>query len=856
VTALALLKRLSLPHLWKAPLRSGLVVLGIALGVAMVIASRATSDALVRTFDDLVQRVAERADVVLIGSESGVPSALAADAAAVPGVAHAAPTLEITTSFVDDGAPLLILGVDFLGDTFFLPFRPADGGSDVVQDPLAFANDPEALLVSQSLAMRRKLAIDSRVQVLGAGGVRTLRVRGILRDDGPAASFGGQVAVMFLDAAQVTFGRGTLVDRIDVALDRHADAEKTLAALRAHMVQGVRVERPEQIGQRLRAYSLPLADGMRLSGLLAMLAAVFIIYNAVSVSVAQRRKEVGVLRALGVLRRDVILHFCIEAGVLALLGTAVGVVLAKQLVVFTHAQTELAISRLYNSTPALPVITLAHVVRGALAGIGVSVIAAFVPARRGARLDPVAALSATSAITGRRSLPCLRMAAVGVLFMLLARPMSAAGTMAAGYAATIGNLGGASLIVPLLIVALRRALLVPVQRLLGMPGRLGLDYVERSLGRSTMNVLSLMVAVALSLGMSGWLGAFEHSVRAWFQQVGAADLVVTAGSPLADRRRMPLASDVLQRLEHLPGVMAVQPMRMVEQHYHDRGLLLAASDTRAYLEQAVRKGKPWKVLQGPSAISISDLYDAPRIVLAENAAFGLNLKAGDKMTLEAPSGPVEFEVFAVVVDYSSTLGAGFIDRRYYMEHWSDSAIDVANLYLEPGAKPAQVADAVRARLGGGNGLFVTETTALREEFVRVADESFSYTHALELIVLLIAVTGVIGTMVASVLDRTREIGMLRAVGATRTHIAGALMIEAVFLGVCAVVSGVIAGTIHSVLLLHTLVLQGSGWNLEFVFPTASAVRISVLVLIASAVAGLLPGLRAARLDVKEALAAE
>jgi putative ABC transport system permease protein len=209
-----------------------------------------------------------------------------------------------------------------------------------------------------------------------------------------------------------------------------------------------------------------------------------------------------------------------------------------------------------------------------------------------------------------------------------------------------------------------------------------------------------------------------------------------------------------------------------------------------------------------------------------------------------------------VVDYSSGLGAGFIDRKFYLRSWQDPAIDVANLYLAPGVRPALVAQAVRARLGGGAGLFVTETGTLREEFVRIADESFSYTRALELIMLVIAITGVVGTMVAAVLDRTREIGLLRAMGATRLQIAVAVLVEAGFLGLCAACAGVVAGSVHCALLLHTVVARSSGWHLDFVFPTASVLRVSALVIAAAAAAGLAPAVRAARLDVKDALVGE
>jgi putative ABC transport system permease protein len=409
---------------------------------------------------------------------------------------------------------------------------------------------------------------------------------------------------------------------------------------------------------------------------------------------------------------------------------------------------------------------------------------------------------------------------------------------------------------PLVIVWLRRLLVPGVQPVFGMSGRLGLDYVERNLGRSTMNVLALMVAVALSLGISGWLRSFESAVLSWFEQVSAADLTVTAGSPLADRRRMPLAPDVVEHLRGVPGVLEVQPIRMIDQAFGAETFSLLSSDTRAYLGQAARRNKPWQVVSGKSPIGPSELHDAPRIVLGQNAAHRLGLAAGDRMRLQTPSGTMDFEVRAVVVDYSSELGAGFIDQRYYVKGWGDKAVDVVNVYLAEGVDGRAAAQQVRARLGGGKALFVTQTQGLRDEFLSAAHEGFSYARAIELIVLLIALMGVIGTLVAAVLDRTRELGMLRAVGATRGQIVRALVLEAAFLGICAVVGGIASGSIQCELLLRTVVAQNSGWHLDFVFPGESVLRFSLLVLGASAVAGFLPGLRAAQLDVKTALASE
>jgi putative ABC transport system permease protein len=855
---LTLLRRLSARHLAKAPLRSGLVVLGIALGVAVVVATRATSAGMLASFDELVQRTAARADMSVVGNESGIPGELTAQLAGLPGVAHAAPALELSTSFASDGQPLLVLGVDFLGDTHFLPFKGEKEDDRIVEDPLAFANDPTALLITRTLASKRKLAVGDAVQVLGVDGPVTLHVRGILLDEGPAASFGGQVAVMFIDAAQVAFGRGTLVDRIDVALEDGVDAQEVTRAIEAALAGKARVELPEKNGERLRSLAAPLHDGLQLSGVVALLVGVFIIYNAVGIAVTQRRRETGVLRALGVLQRDVVLHFVLEATLLAALGIALGLLMSQHLLAITHTQTATAMSYVLVTKQEPPRIELADALIGAVAALLVTWAAAFWPALRGARLDPVEALRHGARTPRSSRLRPGRLGVLGIALMISAWVIAIVGRKShiTGYVATVIDLGGAALLAPIIVVVGRKLVVRGVQRAFGAAGRLGVDYVQRDLGRSTINVLALMIAVSLGIAVAGWLGSFEHSVRKWFEQVSATDLTITAGSPVIDRKRVLFSPSAMDKLEGMPGVAALQPMRLIQQRYGAFEFRLVASDTRPFLEQALKKDRSWRVIDGKSPIEPHELADGKHIVLGENAAHLLGKRAGEMIELESPTGIVQLKVRAVVIDYSSELGAGFIDRSLYVERWRDEALDLINVYLEPNADAAKVTEQVRERLGGGNALFVTGTSKLREQYLGLVNDSFAYARSLELIVLVIALLGVIGTMVSAVLDRTRELGMLRAIGATRAQIARTLVIEAAFIGVCAVVLGVFAGAIQSKMFLEILVAEQAGWRFDFVFPAQAALRLSILVVFTAALAGLLPGLRAARLDIKDALSRE
>jgi len=851
-----LLRESSLRHLVTAPLRSGLVVLGIALGVAIYVAAQATSDSLLSSFEELVERMAGTSDLIVAGAESGIDGELVGTIAETPGVAHAAAALEITTQFSGGGGSVLVLGVDFLGDTHFLPFVADGEQSAVIEDPLAFANDPTAVLITQTLAAERGVVKGESLSMLTAEGPRDFEVWGVLDDNGPVSSFGGRVVVMFLDAAQVTFARGHLVDRIDIAIDEGAQRATVQAAVARAIGDAAEVKTPESHGQQLQALIAPLRNGLGMSGVVALLVAMFIIYNAIAVSVAQRRREVGVLRALGVIRSSIVAYFCAEAVLLSLPGIALGLLLSHYLVGVAHEQTLDAIQQIYIAAPAAPSVSGVHAAYGAIAGILGALVAAFLPARRGARMDPVESLGSGSARVSADTLPHGKMLSAGAALCVAAWFAPALHAQYGGVISTLVNYGGAALMAPALVLGMRRMLRAPVERLMGASAGLGLDHVERDLGRSTVNVLALMVAVSMSVSVGGWLGSFERAVRTWFEQVSAAELTITGGSPLIDRRNLPFTPETVAKLEGLPGVVGLQPVRVTEQAFEGGRITINASDTGVFLRQAEDKNRQWKILEGPDAIGPEDLREQRRIVLAENAANRFDVHPGDSMTFRTPSGPATFEVLATVVDYSSERGAAFIDRRHYNELWRDGAVDAINLYLDDGVDPDVVASAVRTRLGNREGLFVTHTRDLREHFLGLLKQSFSYARSLELIVLMIALFGVIGTLVAAVLDRTRELGMLRAIGASRTQLVISLVVEAAFLGLCASVGGMLLGALQTWLFLDTIAVMQSGWHLDFLFPVEASARIGLLVIATSALAGLLPGVRASRLEIRDAIAYE
>jgi putative ABC transport system permease protein len=852
-----LLREVSMRHLRHSPLRTGLVVVGIALGVAMLCAVLATNEVLVGAFEDMVDRVAGKADLTVAGSEAGIPSSLTGQIADLDGVEHAAAMLEIVTSVPQgEGGSLLVLGVDFLGDTFFLPFAQ-DGKDKVVEDPLAFVNDPTAVLISEKLAESRNLKIGDGLTLITSQGPTTFHVRGLLKAEGPASSFGGQVVVMFIDAAQVSFGRGYSVDRIDVVVEKGANVAEIQKSIETVVRGRANVEVPQGRVRRMVGALWTFKSGLHMSGLIALCVGMFLIFNAVSISVAQRRREVGTLRALGVTQRGMIALFSMEALLMATLGVGLGLLLAQRLSTLAVASVHDSINRFVMPIrPAAPKLTLEIVLWGMLAGFGTTLFAAYFPARATNKISPAEAVRSSKSTAFARAIRAGRLALYGLGLSVLSLGASFLGGEANGYlAVALLNLA-AALYVPFAIKLLRKIFQRPFEAMFGIPGRLAVDNVERVLGRSALTVVALMLAVSMSMSVGGYAQSFEASLLSWTDNSFHSDAVITSGSPLIDRQHVPFGEEIAEKLRGIPGVRAFDGARAVQFDFGNHRMEIQAFDSRIGFDQSQRKGRSRPILEGLGQPTREALYEKPRLWVSENAAHFEKLHVGDTVMLDTPSGQKPFEVYAVVVDYSTDQGCLIMDRRWFREYWGDSLVDAVNIFFDDNVEHERVVDAIRARLSGIDGLFVTRYDALREELREAARSLFAYAKAPELITLIIAMMGVVGTMLAAIIDRIREIGMLRAIGATRRQVATSLVTEAGFLGFGAALLGVIVGVPLGYMLLKVVGTATSGWNLPYDFPLATALRTSFLVTATAALAGLLPAQRVARLDVKEALGYE
>ncbi len=845
-----LIRLLSVPYFRRHRLRSVLTLAGIMLGVAVLVGMHTASESVLLALRQTVDRIAGAAEFQVSAGEAGLEEEILERVQAVPEVGAAAPVIEsIVATGLRGQGNLLILGVDMTGDGNLRRYDLESGEAALIDDPLVFLAQPDSLMVSQEFAARNGLGLGSRLPLRAVDGEKMFTVRGILRPEGVASAYGGNLAVMDLYAAQKVFGRGRRIDRIDVRSREGFSREQCGESLRRVLGPGVRIEAPSERRRHFESMLRNYRKTVNLVSVFALIVGMFIIQNTFFIAVTERRTEIGTARALGATQSQVGALFLAESALFGLAGSVLGAAAGLLLARGMEGAIGGMLHSLYGVTALAEGSTLSPLVLGGSLTLGIlaSVLAAYLPARQAARADPVQALQKGAYQLLSSGENRLRDVLAALCAVLAATSRLWAHSTLLFYTGYLLSLVAAVLLVPRLARWMALLLRPVMRRFRPVEGMLAVDSLIQAPRRTSSAVAALMLSLSMVIGLGGLSQANRNNLQEWTFDRLDADLMVTTSEDLTNRDvRFPGSWEAA--LAAIDGVATVQSVRTARVFFRDSQPLLIATEM-----DRLRVTGPSQAKRAERERLYRLAAEGRGVILSDNLAVRHQLRAGQILELPFPGGLLPLPILDIAKDYSDSQGAIFVDLSLYRRHWNDTTVNLFRLYLRPGASLEAAKARVLERYPGEGRLFVMDNAAVRRYVLRLSDQWYGMTYLQIAVAVLVAVFGIANTLTVSILDRRRELGVLQAVGALRRQVRVTVWLEAASLALVGVALGLALGVLNVYYWVELNRLDFSGRQLDYQYPVGLALGLLPVILAAALASAIGPAESAVRAPLAAAL---
>lgn len=839
-------------------LRSLLTLFGIILGVASIYAINYTNQNAFRSINQLFEGTSGKVDLevrntVTVGKvpQSSLEIVLntegVSDAVAILKIPAALPReipTEIDLDFFGTSAGGLILyGIDPIKDPNVREYRLTQGK---FLDP---ASSQLQMVLVEDYAMDQSIEIGQTIEVLTEYGLKEIEVIGFIAKEGVGLTNLGKFGVLDLSVAQQLSQRPNEVDQIDIVADLTngdpAFLENLRNSLTVKLGDDYAVVYPASQGDRMTQMLSGYQIGLNFMAGIALFVGSFLIYNAFSMTVVERTRELGLLRSVGMTRRQITRQVIYEGLILgcfgALAGAGMGIVMSMGLMELMSQ----VLGQTLNASEIQPDVLLTSMA----IGITVTLLAAFLPAYQAGKISPLEAIR----LRGKQDEGWLISYGwiIGILLLIVSagiliwNPFPYDIQFRLGSVTVFALFFGAMLIIPATLKFWQVLSRVPFRLIFGQLGEIGSRNLDRARKRTMLTCAALLIGVSMIVVTQGMTGSFTADLYAWMDAYIGGDVFVAAA--------VPVSYDLKEQLEALPGVETAAPVRYIEVGWIREGVeekisFMAvepesyASVTRfIFTDSSIDDESAMKDFRLGGSVFISS-------VISEK--FSIN--PGDVLLIKTLDNEQEFRVAGVVLDF---YNQGLVVTG----NWSDmkrlfDVNDVSTFFVSTteDSDPLEVINQIKENYQEEYQLIIESNSSIRERADRLIEQAFMMFDVLGILAVMVAALGVMNTLSMSVAERTREIGMLRSLGLTRFQVIRMILAEAGLLGIIGGILGLGFGILLTRIFLAAMGAM-SGYDLEFILPVKAMWLSVVVALTTSQLAALLPAIKASRTPVLSAI---
>ena len=828
------LYRASIGFLLRHPWQLGLALMGICIGVAVIVAIDLAIESSRKAFLLSMDTLGGEATHQVIGGPNGVDERLYARLRIEHGIRNIAPVVEGHVQVND--ISIQVLGVDLFAERQIRSFSfdvQSDSTAPGISSEALFGSiltDPEAVLMSRDTADTLGLHVGDRFEIQAGGRTVAGTMLGFIGNSKSVAL--NNLMVVDIAVAQSWLNLHGWLSRIDVRIQ---DSDGNLQAkLENTLPAGTQLLNAAGRTQSLTEMSAAFMTNLSAMSLLALLVGLFLIYNSIGFAVLQRRGLIGVLRALGVTRRQIFSLILTEAAVLGLVGATVGVVLGiwlgEQLLVLVSRSINDFYFRVSVSEVMLSPFSIG---KGLVAGIAATLFAAIVPAIEAASWQPRLALTrSVLEQRSRRLLPVIALTGLGMGLLAALLLHFSGSNLLAGLSAVFLLILGFALCVPVAVRAVTSGLAPLAARVGGTSARLAVSGIGANLSRTGIAIVALAVAVSATIGVRVMVDSFRGSVSAWLDNTLLSDIYI--GAPGAA-----LNPGLIEDLVQAPGVAAYSTSRRVWLENREGRIRLIAIQMSAGRTPGseILDAEPeqvWPAFEHDDAVLVSEPY-----------AYRHAVAAGNEIRLVTGLGERSFAIAGTYRSYDVNAGAVLMSRRTYDRFWDDPKIDSIGLFLSPGISADELLGQLKAISQGRQQIVMRSNREIRDLSLEVFDRTFVITNVLYWLATGVALIGILGAMLALQMERARELAILRALGMTPGQLGSMVTTQTATIGLLSGLAAVPLGLVMAWVLIEVINRRAFGWQMD-ILVSWRVLLVAILFSVAAAMlAGIYPAYRAA-----------
>lgn len=828
-----------------------LSVLGVSLGVAVVLSIDLATRSAREAFRVSAETVSGRATHQITSNVRSIDERLLTRVRVDLGIRASAPVVEgYASSTRLPGQALTIVGVDPFSEG---PFRPFVAGGPTGVDVGTFVTTARGVVMSTSLAARAGVEPGDSLPTLVAGRSQMLPIVGTVEPVDPLTRSGlSDVLLMDVSGAQDVLGMHGELTRIDLLLPEGAEADSLAGEIRGLLTPDESLDpagtRAATMASMIDAFDVNLTA----LSMLALVFGMFLIYNAVTFSVVQRRTLLGRLRAIGVTRVEILRLILTEAAWIGLAGSILGLAIGVPLAQGLMGLVTRTINDLYFSVSVQRVSLDGRLfAKAAALGLGATLLAALPPALEAASSKPrLATLRSVSESKARglvfkaAALGAVLLAVAGILLWVSGR------SLGASFAALFFVVSGLALLTPAGAVLLVRALRPALGAVGGTFGKMAARGVVASLSRTAPALAALVVAVSVTVGLGVMIQSFRWTLTRWLDATLQADIYVSLPGPNASRATGTLWPELIDAFVTHPSVVGYSTYRAVDMVGDDGPFRLVGLALDPHGEDA------FDFLDGSRERIMRRFQAGDGVIVSEPYASRRGVAVGDSLRLRSPAGVARLPVLGIFYDYGSDQGVVMVKRAVYNRFFDDPGVTSLGLFLAPGSDSETVAQDLLAQVGEGRTVVVRTNDELREGSLEVFDRTFQVTAVLRLLAFIVAFVGVLSALMALELERSRELGVMRAWGLTPREVWKLVVAQT---GLMGFVSGALAapmGVALSVVMIYFINKRSFGWTLDMRVGPDVLLEALILALVGALLAGVYPAWRMSRTSPAVAMRGE